>query len=152
MSWKVFEEDCPELAKQGFERLNRKIAYLATIKMDGSPRLHPVTPFVGDGMMFMFTEPSSPKIRDLRRDGRYAIHCSVTRESPLFEFLVMGTAEPIDCHDERRELARRLANSPVVTDQYALFEFQIDRVLVVTYDEDLKPVIRRWRRQKGLSS
>jgi len=32
MSWKIFEEDCPELATLGFNKLNRKIAYLATIK------------------------------------------------------------------------------------------------------------------------
>jgi hypothetical protein len=31
VSWKIFEEDCPELAKQGFVHLNCKIAYLATI-------------------------------------------------------------------------------------------------------------------------
>ena len=61
------------MAALGFERLNRKVAYLATIKKDGSPRLHPVTPFIGNGMLFVFTEPSSPKIGDLRRDGRYAL-------------------------------------------------------------------------------
>jgi hypothetical protein len=62
MSWKPFQEASPELAQLVQERLNGKIAYLATLKKDGSPRLHPVTPFIGNGMLFIFTEPSSPKI------------------------------------------------------------------------------------------
>ena len=48
-------------------------------------------------MLFMFTEPSSPKIRDLRRDGRYALHGSVDRKDgePLIEFLVSGAAQSL---------------------------------------------------------
>ena len=78
MSWKDFEEDSPELASLGFEKLNRKITYLAMSKKDGSPRLNPVTPFIENGMLFIFTEPSSPKIQDLRWDGRYAMHSAVS--------------------------------------------------------------------------
>lgn len=146
MSWKIFEENCPELAKPGLISLNRKIAYLATIKGDGSPRLHPVTPFIGDGMLFMFTEPSSPKINDLYRDGRFALHCAVSRDGPLLEFLVMGTA--VEIKDLGiREHAVRIAGSPVVNNDYVLFEFQIDRVLLVQYD-DGKPIPRRWKRKQ----
>ncbi len=52
MSWKAFEEQAPEMAALGIEKLNRKVAYLAILKRDGSPRLHPITPFIGDGMLF----------------------------------------------------------------------------------------------------
>jgi len=148
MSWKEFEEESPELASLGFEKLNRKIVFLAMIKMDGSPRLHPVTPFIENGMLFMFTEPSSPKIRDLRRDGRYAMHCSVSREGPLIEFLVSGNAEEIS-DSIVREQAENIAAVPVVDDGYALFEFQVKRVLVVEYDEERKKVVRLWRREKA---
>ena len=148
MSWKYFEEHAPELASLGVERLNRKIAYLATIRKDGSPRLHPVTPFIGNGMLFIFTEPSSPKIGDLRRDGRYALHCSVERgeNDPLIEFLVSGNTLVIDDKSVRRQQAESIAASQVVTDTYILFEFQVNNVLVVEYDEDWKPVPRRWKR------
>jgi hypothetical protein len=145
MSWKIFEENCPELAKPGFVSLNRQIAYLATIKKNGSPRLHPVTPFIGDGILFMFTEPSSPKIHDLHHDGRYALHCAVSTEGPLFEFLVMGTAIDIKDLDIRRHLVR-IAGSPVVNDRYVLFEFQINRVLMVVYDDQGKPIPHHWKR------
>jgi len=149
MSWKEFEEDSPQLASLGYERLNRKIAYLAILKKDGSPRLHPVTPFIENGMLFMFTEPSSPKIRDLRRDGRYALHCSVNREGPLVEFLVSGNAEEISDLIVRAQ-AESIAAAPVVNDSYVLFEFQVKRVLMVEYDEEKKRVVRRWSREKAM--
>ena len=149
MSWKAFEEDSPELARLSYEKLNRKIAYLATLKKDGSPRIHPVTPFIGNGMLFIFTEPSSPKIKDLRRDGRYAMHCSVGDEGPLIEILVSGEAVVISDSRVRREQAKRIAASPVVMDSYVLFEFHVKHVLVVEYDEERKPVVRRWRREEA---
>lgn len=146
MSWKIFEERAPQMAALGVERLNRKIAYLATLRKDGSPRLHPITPFIGNGMLFMFTEPSSPKIRDLRRDGRYALHCSVDRieDEPLIEYLVSGTAKVINDVTVRRQLAEEIAASPVVTDEYILFEFHVDHVLVIEYDCDGKRTVRHW--------
>lgn len=142
MSWKEFEEDSPELASLGIEKLNRNIAYLAMNKKDGSPRIHPVTPFIRNGMLFIFTEPSSPKIRDLRRDGRYALHCSISREGPLIEHLVSGRAEQISDPVVRAE---SIAASPVVVDSYALFVFQVQRVLVVEYDEEKIKVVRHWK-------
>lgn len=145
MSWKVFEEDSPELARLGYEKLNRKIAYLATLKKDGSPRLHPVTPFIGNGMLFIFTEPSSPKIQDLRRDRRYALHCTVGGEGQLIEILISGEAVIIS-NPRVREQAESIAASSVVIKSYVLFEFQVKQVLVVEYDDERKPVIHRWNR------
>jgi hypothetical protein len=149
MSWKVFEENSPELARLSYEKMNRKIAYLATLKKDGSPRIHPVTPFIGNGMLFIFTEPSSPKIQDLRRDGRYALHCTVGGEGPLIEILLSGEAVVISTSDVRREQAEIIAASPVVMDNYVLFEFHVKGVLVVEYDEERKPVVHRWSREKA---
>ncbi len=146
MSWKTFEERAPYMASLGFERLNRKVAYLATLKKDGSPRLHPVTPFIDNGTLFMFTEPSSPKIRDLCRDGRYALHCSVDRREgePLIEFLVVGTAQVISNAEVRRQLAEEIAASPVVTNDYVLFEFRIEKSLLVSYDDDGNRTVQHW--------
>jgi len=148
VSWKFFEENAPELSQLVYGKLNRKIAYLATIKKDGSPRLHPVTPFIGNGMLFIFTEPSSPKIKDLQQDGRYALHCSVGGDGPLIEVMVSGEVIVISGHQVRREQAEHIAASPVVTDSYCLFEFLVNHVLVVEYDEERKPVVRRWHSEK----
>ena len=148
MSWKSFQEASPELAQLVQERLNRKIAYLATLKKDGSPRLHPVTPFIGNGMLFIFTEPSSPKISDLRRDDRYALHCSVEREEgkSLIEFLVSGRAIYIISDTVWAE-AGRIATSQVLTNAYVLFEFRIDNALLVEYDKKENRAVQRWKRE-----
>jgi len=146
VSWKELEEHAPAMASLGFERLNRKVAYLATIKKDGSPRLHPVTPFIGNDLLFIFSESSSPKIRDLRRDGRYTLHCSVDRKEgePLIEFLVSGTAQVISNAGVRRQAAEKIAASPVVSNDYVLFEFRIENALLAQYDDEGKRTIRRW--------
>lgn len=146
MSWKEFERCAPKMAALGFKRLNRRVAYLATIKRDGSPRLYPVTPFIGNGMLFMFTEPSSPKISDLRRDGRCALHCSVDRKEGelLIEFSVSGMAQVINDADVRWQAAQEIAASPVVTNGYLLFEFRVDNALLVEYDDEGKRTVQRW--------
>ena len=77
MSWRTLEQEDMELAEFGRARLAGRPAYLATVRQDGSPRVHPVTPIVGDGHLFIFMEPTSPKGHDLQRDGRYALHSSV---------------------------------------------------------------------------
>ena len=66
MSWKLLEDQHPELAAFGSARLNGRVAYLATVRKDGSPRVHPMTPIIGEGHLFVFMEPTSPKGHDLR--------------------------------------------------------------------------------------
>jgi hypothetical protein len=144
MGWRTLEDANPELAAFGLERLNGKVAYLATIRKDGSPRVHPVTAIVGEGHLFLFMEPTSPKGRDLRRDPRYAIHCGVADNSGgSGEFLVMGTARPIT-DAETRAIATRLS-SYAPADRYVLFEFDVERASGTTY-EDGHPIRRSWER------
>lgn len=151
MSWQDFENQAPALALLCRKRLHDRIAYLATIRRDGSPRLHPVTPFIGDGILVMATEPSSPKIRDLKRDGRYVLHGAVSREGPLVEVALSGMADVVSGPSYR---ARALAViGSAVPDDYVLFEFQLWHVLVVQYD-DGERCVRRWRapQRPGVSS
>jgi len=144
MSWKFLEDQSPELAEFGVERLNGKVAYLATIRKDGSPRVHPMTPIIGEGHLFVFMEPTSPKGRDLQRDGHYAIHCSVSDTSGASgEFIVTGQAHLID-NPEARALAMRLA-SYTPADRYILFEFDVESAASTIYPED-QPLRRNWKR------
>ena len=53
MSWQALADAAPELAAFGAERLHDQVAYLATVKPDGSPRLHPVRPVVTGGRLFV---------------------------------------------------------------------------------------------------
>ena len=146
MSWKSLEDEQPELAAFGLERLNDKVAYLATVRKDGSPRVHPVTPIIGQGHLFVFMEPTSPKGHDLRRGGRYALHCSVSDTSgESGEFILTGQAHLID-DPELRALAVGLANySPA--DRYILFEFEIESAASTTYPDD-QPVRRSWKKNR----
>jgi hypothetical protein len=146
MSWKTFEDQQPELAAMGAQQLNGQVAYLATVRKDGSPRVHPMTPIIGQGHLFVFMEPTSPKGHDLRRDGRYAIHCSVSDTSGASgEFIVTGRAHFID-NPELRTLAVRLA-SYTPADRYILFEFDIDSAASTVYQND-QPIRQHWKRNE----
>lgn len=144
MSWKSLENQQPELAAFGAARLNGNVAYLATVRKDGSPRVHPVTPIIGQGHLFAFMEPTSPKGHDLQRDGRYALHCSVSDNSGVSgEFIVTGQAHLVDSA-ELRALAVQLS-SYTPADRYILFEFTIERASSTTYSEE-RAVRRHWQR------
>lgn len=146
MSWKYLEEQQPELAVFGAERLNGKVAYLATIRKDGAPRVHPMTPIIGQGHLFVFMEPTSPKGHDLQRDGRYAIHCAVSDTSGASgECIITGQAYLIN-DPALRTLAVELA-SYAPADRYILFEFDVENVAVTTYPND-QPRRQFWKREK----
>ena len=146
MTWKILEEQQPELAAFGRERLNGRVAYLATVRKDGSPRVHPMTPIIGQGHFFVFMEPTSPKGHDLQRDRRYAIHCAVSDNSGASgEFIITGRANLIDSA-ELRALATSLA-SYAPADRYILFEFDIESAASTIYPED-RPMRQFWRRDR----
>ena len=68
------------------------LGYLATVRADGGPRVHPVSPVITDEGLFCFVV-DSPKRRDLERDGRYALH-SFPPEDSDDEAYVAGRAAP----------------------------------------------------------
>lgn len=140
MSRRAFEGRQPELAAFGAERLNGKVAYLATTRKEGAPRVHPVTPIIGRGHLFVFMEPTSPKGHDLRRDGRYALHSSVGDTSGAGgEFTVSGSARFV-ADPELRAVAVELADY-VPADRYVLFEFDVESAASTIYSNN-KPVRR----------
>lgn len=47
-SWKEFEQQAPEFAEFGKARFQSGVAYLGTLRPDGSPCVHPVTPIIGE--------------------------------------------------------------------------------------------------------
>lgn len=144
MSWSMLEEKNPELAAFGAARLHGQVAYLATVRKDGSPRVHPLTPIIGQGHLFVFMEPTSPKGHDLRRDGRYALHCAVSDTSGASgEFSITGQAQLID-NPELRALAVQLAPySPA--ERYILFEFSLESAASTVYEGE-RIIRQRWQR------
>ena len=144
MSWKDLENAQPELAAFGVERFRRfGVAYLATARIDGSPRVHPVTPIVGQGRLFVFMEPTSPKGHDLLRDRRYALHCAVSSSSgDSGEFFISGHATFIVDPAARRLAAEFATYTPA--DRYVLYELDVESASSTTYS-DGQPMRRHWK-------
>lgn len=145
LSWADFGAEVPHLEAFGRRRLEQRIAYLATIRADGSPRVHPVSPFIGGGCLAVYMEPTSLKAADLRRDARYALHCAVEdNEGGEGEFYVTGRAEEITDAARRAAAvswAEAVGYEPV--HRHVFFEFKLGYALATTYDEG--PKRERWR-------
>ena len=106
VSWLEFSRQAPELAAFGATRFRSGVAYLGTLRADGGPRVHPVTPILGE-QLFLFMEPASPKGKDLQRDGRYTLHCSLAdADGGEGEFYVQGQARRIDDPKLREQAVR----------------------------------------------
>lgn len=145
MSWQALIDAAPELAAFGAGRLHDQVAYLATIRADGAPRLHPVRPVVAGGRLFVFMESTSPKVRDLERDPRYALHGTATGDQPwdLQEFAVEGIARRVD---GPALLATANEGSAFPRDdRFVLFEFDLERAMSTVYGADGRPHRERWR-------
>jgi hypothetical protein len=141
-SWKEFAQQAPEIAGFGAARFRSGVAYLGTVRADGSPRVHPVTPITGEEL-FLFMEPTSPKGKDLLRDSRYALHCSVENSSGGGgEFYVTGRATFSDDPLLREQAVRASSYTPA--DRYILFAFSVEFAFMNTY-VDGKPNPQRWQ-------
>jgi hypothetical protein len=136
MSWQDLAAGNPELAAYGAARLtDNDVAYLATVRKDGSPRVHPVTPILGEGRLFVFMEPTSPKGHDLRRDGRYALHCAVEDSGGgQGEFYLSGRGRLVD-DAATRAMAERAASYDVAP-RYILFELDVAHALGTVYTDE----------------
>ena len=141
-SWDDFARAAPELAGFGGERLHGKVAYLATVRPDGAPRVHPVTPIVAQGRLFLFMEPSSPKGHDLLRGSGYALHAAVADTSGGGgEFLVRGTARPVEDVQTRAGAVAGAPYPPLA--RYVLFELDVVEARSTEYEGE-RPLRRRW--------
>jgi hypothetical protein len=76
ITWNEFERLQPALAETGrrhFYQFGIGLAFLATVRPDGGPRVHPVCPVISPAGLHL-SVIAGPKQDDLRRDGRYALH------------------------------------------------------------------------------
>ncbi len=144
MSWGEFATAEPELAAFGADRFSSGVAYLATVREDGSPRVHPVTPIVGEGRLMLYMEPTSPKGKDLQRDGRYQLHCAVENSGGgQGEFYIQGQARLVSREEtELWALAARVGYKP--KPDYILFEFSVESAFSTVYEGD-EVVRKRWK-------
>jgi hypothetical protein len=142
-SWQDFALAEPELAAFGAARLTSGPAYLATVRTDGMPRVHPVTPIIGEGRLFLFMEPTSPKGLDLQRGSGYALHCWVSdNDGGEGEFWLAGHAR-LDEDPAMRKLAATYGYQP--QDHYILFELTVESASSTIYVTTGAPIRKSWK-------
>lgn len=148
--WGVLEREDFKLAAFGKDRLDGKVAYFATIRRDGRPRAHPVTPVIGEGQLFIFLEPSSPRTRDLSENPDFCLHCAMSDSSGSSgEFQATGIAVPID-DPETRILAESVCSfRPSVRSR--LFELLLTDALSTQYPGG-QPRRRRWQHGEDMAA
>ena len=153
-SWSQFAADEPRLAEAIrvlIQQYGPGLGYLATVRADGGPRVHPVSPVITNEGLFCFVV-DSPKRRDLESDGRYALH-SFPPEDSDDEAYVAGRARPVIDQDRVDRLAGSLRAAPQV--DWRLFEFSVDVAMVTRHrppyatspstDRVARPVVELWR-------
>jgi hypothetical protein len=128
--WSEFAEGEPRLADVIHGLLYQYgpgLGYLATVRPDGGPRVHPVSPVINDGGLYCFVI-DSPKRRDLERDGRYALH-AFPCESSDDEAYLAGRAARVTNSLVIARLAAEMRAEPRV--DWRLYEFMIEVAMVV---------------------
>ena len=128
-SWSDFIAAEPSLAagiRALLQQYGPGMGYLATVRPDGGPRVHPVSPVITDKGLYCFIV-DSPKRRDLERDGRYALHSFPPEDSDDEAYL---TGRAIRVPDRRTiaSLAGALHASPDV--DWRLFELTIETAML----------------------
>jgi hypothetical protein len=135
-SWKEFSLEEPELADLGKRLLFQTrpqvgLGFLATLRKDGAPRLHPVSLVFSNDHLYVFIPVRSPKCGDLKRDGRYALQAFPIPEDVLGkEFYISGIAKSIADPNMRQAI---ISETKIhVEDHEILFELLLDRSMYTT--------------------
>ena len=137
-SWARFAAEEP-----GLERVARGLLYqhglglgfLATVRPDGGPRVHPIAPILANNL-YAFIVPG-PKLADMRRDPRYAL-CSETCAPPRHDdnVYIAGRAVEFEDPELRLRLTTQLLSERNLREPWAgfdkepLLELRLERVLV----------------------
>ena len=146
-TWGEFAAAEPDLARAGEELFRAfTLGYLATVRPDGSPRVHPVTVTLHEGGLYISTVRGTRKAYDLRRDGRFALHAFPRLPDDSGwqddEFMVGGRAEEVVDAAERRAVLA--VHNDTVSPRDALWHLLLDRAMR-RHRIDGRARIERWR-------
>ena len=143
VSWRDFAAAQPALAQVGRELLTQfgvGLAFLATVRRDGAPRLHPVCPVLSNDQLYVLITPGSPKRNDLLRDGRFALQTFPQPKAGSDEFYVAGAARLIEDAPTRAAIlksAKHMADPVEIA-----FELMLQRVMHTRWEHPLTPQMR----------
>lgn len=152
-SWIEFSLEDPELASLGKKLLFQSgshigLAFLATLRKDGAPRLHPISLVFSNGHLYVLIPPTSPKCSDLIRDARYAMQAFPSPNNiDNEEFYLAGRVERI--HDLVMRQTLITDTKIHVEENEVLFELLHDRAMYSKLEmrgtPEEHPVHRKWR-------
>jgi hypothetical protein len=147
-TWAEFAAAAPEMADLGRRQLEKfGLAYLATTRADGSPRVNPVCPVIVDGRVFIATSADSPKRLTLQGDGRYMLHMLPGKQEE--EFWMRGRARRVLDEATRTLVVDSVRGELRIKPDEWLFEYDIDEAGTTMWEdfgtEQHRPVRRRWR-------
>jgi len=154
LTWGAFRTQQPDLAEAGrglFYQFGVGLAFLATVRRDGGPRVHPMCPVFFEDGLYAFIEPG-PKRVDLVRDGRYAMH-GFPPPNNEDAFYVTGTAKRINDDALIESIGsvfwkeRGIEERPKESMGQQLFEFSIETCLLTrtTGHGDWNPQHTIWK-------
>ena len=154
VAWEALAEAAAELAETGRGLLTQfgvGLAFLATVRADGGPRLHPVCPVLSGSGLYVLITPASPKRRDLERDGRFALQTFPQPKAGSDEFYLTGRARRIDDAATRSAVNRHARHQADPAE--ILFELVIEGAMHTRWENVLTPqmrsVHRTWRAPGG---
>jgi hypothetical protein len=139
ITWTEFTRQQPALAEAGRRQLYQfgiGLAFLATVRPDGGPRVHPVCPVISPAGLHLLIK-DGPKERDLRRDGRYALHSEACPPPRADDgFAVIGRASQVTDAAAIRTvrgqvMAERDGKVWPGFEEEAVFELRIERCLLM---------------------
>ncbi|MFI6084834.1 pyridoxamine 5'-phosphate oxidase family protein [Streptomyces sp. NPDC051217] len=144
-TWQQFENEEPEFASKIRARFEAAETHvLATLRKDGSPRVSgSEVAFLGPDLSFG-SMPNAVKARDLRRDGRCAIHAHPSAEG---DAKVSGIATEVTDPVEKR---RYTTGSEPPGDFHA-FRLDLGEAVLTRVEGD-ELVIRLWRPGRPLET
>ena len=152
MSWADFEQADPTLARRVQERLaSHRHKVLATLRINGSPRLSGMEAPIRSGHLWLAMTPGSQKAADLRRDPRYSLHSAPDSEHlPEGDARIEGVVLPADPAQEAEFVAghRYRIEDPSMME---LFVALISRVVLVRVAEQ-SLLIESWTPGDGRST
>jgi hypothetical protein len=141
-SWADVEQEAAELAARVRERfVVRKHHTMATLRVDGSPRISGTEVEFADGELRIGSMPDAVKAKDLLRDGRVALH-SATVDPP--------EGRPSGWDGEAKVAGVALVSAS--PDESHRFVLDVRELVLTRLDEEGKQlVITSWHPGRGVS-
>jgi hypothetical protein len=147
--WDELEAEAGELARAGRRLLGGAdglpIGFLATADARGRPHLAPVCPIFAERSLYLSASGGSPKVRDLRENGRFSLHAFLGDGDE--EFQILGSAREVTAPEERERVHEAIPFGGFDR-THPVFELRIARALWVAWENfgqpDTRAVRRRW--------